>query len=83
MANGEIVLGMCVTHTPRVAFPEQAAPEFQALVAAMRRAGETLRKCAPDVIVLISAHWVTTFNVYVNAAVRHRGILTAIECPDL
>jgi 3,4-dihydroxyphenylacetate 2,3-dioxygenase len=82
-AAGEIVLGMCVTHTPRVAFPERAAPVFGEMIAAMRRAGETLRASDPDVAVLISAHWVTTFNVYVNAAERHRGILTAMECPDL
>ena len=32
---------------------------------------------------LISTHWVTSFNIYADAAPRHVGTLTAMECPDL
>lgn len=80
---GKIVLGMSVAHTPRIAYPEKADPVFQELIAAMRRAGETLRSTKPDVVVLASAHWVTSFNLYADSAPRHRGTLTAMECPDL
>lgn len=83
MSKGEVVLGLCVPHTPRIIAPESAAPVFQGMVAGLRHAAETLRAAAPDVIVLVSAHWVTTFNVYIDAAERHGGILTAMECPDL
>ena len=80
---GEIVLGMSVAHTPRIAYPEKAGPVFQDLIAAMRRAGETLRSIKPDAVVLASAHWVTSFNLYADSSARHRGTLTAMECPDL
>lgn len=80
---GEIILGMSVAHTPRIAFPEKAGTVFQELIAAMRRAGETLRSMKPDAVVLASAHWVTSFNLYADSAPRHRGTLTAMECPDL
>lgn len=83
MSKGDIALGLCVSHTPRVAFPEKAAPVFQDMIEAMRHAGRTLRDREPDVIVLISAHWVTTFNIYVDSSEWHRGILTAMECPDI
>lgn len=80
---GEIVLGMSVAHTPRIAYPEKAGPVFQELIGAMRRAGETLRATKPDAVVLASSHWVTSFNLYTDSSPRHRGTLTAMECPDL
>jgi len=80
---GEIVLGMSVAHTPRIAYPEKAGAVFQELIGAMRRAGETLRAVKPDAVVLVSSHWVTSFNLYVDSSPRHRGTLTAMECPDL
>jgi 3,4-dihydroxyphenylacetate 2,3-dioxygenase len=83
MDNGHIALGLCVSHTPRIASPENAGPAFQEMIAAMRRAGKVLHDHDPDVVVLISAHWVTTFNIYVDSSDWHRGILTAMECPDL
>ncbi len=80
---GEIILGMSVAHSPRIAHPEKAGPVFQELIAAMRRAGETLRAIKPDAAVIVSSHWVTSFNLYVDSSPRHRGTLTAMECPDL
>jgi len=83
MQHGRIVLGLCVPHTPRIVDPLGAGAVFQPMVAAMRRAGATLRAHGPDAVILISAHWATTFNPYVDVADRHRGTLTAMECPDL
>ncbi len=83
MAKGEIVVGICAAHSPRIAFPEKSGPVWQPLIAAMRRAADTLAERKPDVVVLVSAHWVTSFNIYVEASPRHKGVLTAMECPDL
>jgi len=80
---GEVILGMSAAHTPRIAYPDKAGPVFQELIAAMRRAGETLRAAKPDAVVLASAHWVTSFNLYADSSKRHKGTLTAMECPDL
>lgn len=80
---GEVIVGMSVAHTPRIAHPDKAAPVFKDLIDAMYRAGDGLRAIAPDVVVIVSAHWVTSFNLYVDANPRHCGSLTAMECPDL
>jgi 3,4-dihydroxyphenylacetate 2,3-dioxygenase len=80
---GEVILGMSVAHTPRIAHPDKAGPAFKDLIDAMYRAGDRLREIAPDALVIASAHWVTSFNLYVDANTRHRGTLTAMECPDL
>ena len=81
--RGRIVLGLCVPHTPRIADPASVAPAFQPMVDGMRRARETLQAHDPDAVILVSAHWATTFNPYVDVAEWHRGILTAMECPDI
>jgi 3,4-dihydroxyphenylacetate 2,3-dioxygenase len=83
MSAGRFVLGLCVPHTPRIVHPETAGAVFQPMIAAMRRAAATVREHRADAMVLISAHWATTFDPYVDAAERHRGVLTAMECPDL
>jgi 3,4-dihydroxyphenylacetate 2,3-dioxygenase len=81
--RGRIVLGLCVPHTPRIVDAAAAAPAFQPMVHAMQRARDTLLAHDPDAVILVSAHWATTFNPYVDVAEWHRGILTAMECPDL
>lgn len=83
MPHGKIVLGLCVPHTPRIVDPAGAGAVFQPMVAAMQRAAGTLRAHTPDAVILLSAHWATTFNPYVDVDDRHRGVLTAMECPDL
>lgn len=83
MPKGDLFFGLCAAHSPRIAFPEKAGPVWQDLIQAMRHASETLLDRKPDVAVLVSAHWVTSFNIYVEASARHKGILTAMECPDL
>jgi len=83
VAKGEIIVGVCAAHSPRIAFPEKSGAVWQPLIAAMRRAADTLAERKPDVVVLVSAHWVTSFNIYVEASPRHKGVLTAMECPDL
>jgi 3,4-dihydroxyphenylacetate 2,3-dioxygenase len=83
MAQGSISMGLAVAHTPRIAHPEKAGATWHPLMAAMREAGAALRENKPDAVVLASTHWVTSFNIYADAAPRHTGILTAQECPDL
>lgn len=83
MAKGEIVVGICAAHSPRIAFEEKAGAVWHPLIAAMHRAAATLEERKPEVVVLVSAHWVTSFNIYVESSARHKGVLTAMECPDL
>lgn len=76
-------LGMLAAHVPRICH-EEKAPDFQkALVEGMRQAAAAIREVQADVIVLMSCHFPATFHHYVNVAPRHKGVLTAVECPDL
>jgi len=60
------------------------APDFlQGVIAGLREMGTALRAFRPDLLVLQSAHWVTTFPWYATCQVRHRGVCVADEAPDL
>lgn len=80
---GAIVAAFVVAHTPRIRDPEAAGEVFRPIVQGMRAAAAEVQRLKPDVILIASCHWVTTFHPYVNAASRHRGILTSQEVPDL
>ena len=78
------VIGTAVTaHVPRMGI-EERAPEFQrGLIAGSKAMGEAIRGLKPDLLVLMSAHWVSTFNWYVTAQHPHKGVCIADEAPDL
>lgn len=78
-----IELGMLVPHTPRMCH-EERAPEFQKdLVRAMHEVAKVIENVNPHVVVLISCHWASSFHHFVDATPHHKGILTALECPEL
>ena len=83
MAEGRIVAHAITPHTPRMANPD-SAPEFlKGVMAGSLEMGETIRAQEPDLWVVHSAHWVTTFNWYVSHQSLHEGICVGEECPDL
>ncbi|MCL6632551.1 MAG: extradiol ring-cleavage dioxygenase [Alicyclobacillus herbarius] len=76
-------LAMISPHTPRICH-EDRIPEFQRpMVEAMRKTADIIEQVQADVMVLVSCHWMSSFEHYVDATARHKGILTAVECPDL
>lgn len=78
-----IELSMLVPHVPSICH-EENAPEFQKdMVSALKQVAKDIQKIKPDVIVLVSCHWPTTFCHYVDCTPVHKGILTAVEAPDL
>jgi len=78
-----ILLSMLVPHVPSITHEDQA-PEFQkAMVAGMKKMEKEIRELEPDGIVLISCHWPSTFFHYVDCTPVHKGLLTAMEAPDL
>jgi len=83
MADGRIVAHAITPHTPRMADPD-SAPDFLAgVMAGSRELGEAIRADEPDLWVIHSAHWVTTFNWYVTHQSVHEGLCVGEECPDL
>ncbi|GGG01170.1 extradiol ring-cleavage dioxygenase [Paenibacillus abyssi] len=78
-----VELGMLVAHVPRICHEDRVAEFQKPLTEAMYKASEVLHSVKPDVLVIISCHFMATFHHYVDATPRHKGILTAMECPDL
>lgn len=76
-------LAMITPHTPRICHKDKVADFQKPMVEAMNRAADIIEKMNPDVVVLVSCHWASSFIHYVDATPRHQGILTAVECPDI
>jgi 3,4-dihydroxyphenylacetate 2,3-dioxygenase len=80
--SGVIAAGI-VAHVPTLARPE-ITPDFQrTLVDGERALGAKLRALSPDLWVVISTHWVSTFNWFATCQAQHQGICVADEAPDL
>jgi 3,4-dihydroxyphenylacetate 2,3-dioxygenase len=81
--SGGIVMSGFASHTPRIGI-EANAPDFlRGVIAGEYAMGRAIRALEPDVIVLQSAHWVTTFTWYVTCQARHQGVCVSDELPDL
>ncbi|QQE77725.1 extradiol ring-cleavage dioxygenase [Alicyclobacillus sp. SO9] len=76
-------LAMISPHTPRICHKDKVAAFQQPLVDAMVKTADLIESLHPDVIVLVSCHWQSSFTHYVDATPRHKGVLTAVECPDI
>jgi 3,4-dihydroxyphenylacetate 2,3-dioxygenase len=78
-----IEFSMLAPHVPSMCH-EDLVPEFQKdMAASMKEIGKQQKEIKPDVIVLVSCHWPSTFFHYVDCTPIHKGILTAFEAPDL
>lgn len=76
-------MSMIVPHVPSICHEDQA-PDFQKnIIEAMKEVGKQIAEIKPDVIVLISCHWPSTFSHYVDVHPVHKGLLTAMEAPEL
>lgn len=80
--SGIIATGI-VAHVPTLSRAE-ITPDFQnTLVEGERRLGKRLRTLKPDLWVIVSTHWVSTFNWFATLQANHEGICVADEAPDL
>lgn len=78
-----IELSMIAPHVPSICHEDQV-PEFQqGIVAGLKEVSKEIAEIKPDVIVLVSCHWPTTFAHYVDCNAVHKGLLTAQEAPDI
>ncbi len=76
-------LSMLVPHVPRICFEDRAPPFQRTLIQGLNEASKELFHQDPEIVVIVSCHFPTTFHHYVNSAPRHAGLLTAVECPDM
>ncbi|WP_160718942.1 extradiol ring-cleavage dioxygenase [Bacillus sp. USDA818B3_A] len=78
-----IEFSLIVPHVPSMCHQDQV-PEFQQdMASGMKAVAEQIKEMKPDVMVLVSCHWPSTFFHYVDCTPVHKGILTAFEAPDL
>jgi 3,4-dihydroxyphenylacetate 2,3-dioxygenase len=78
-----VIASIVAPHTPRIGI-EANAPAFQrGLIDGERELGERLRGMRPDLFILQSSHWVSTFNWYATGHAVHEGICVADEAPDM
>ncbi|UOE56836.1 extradiol ring-cleavage dioxygenase [Bacillus sp. CMF12] len=78
-----IELSVLVPHVPSICHEDQVPDFQQPMVNAMKEVAKDIEQIKPDAIVLVSCHWPSTFFHYVDGTPIHKGILTAIEAPDL
>jgi 3,4-dihydroxyphenylacetate 2,3-dioxygenase len=79
-----VIAAAVVAHVPTLGRPE-ITPDFQqTLVAGEREMGTAVRRALrPDLWVLVSAHWVATFDWVVTCQSVHEGMCVADEAPNL
>ena len=78
-----IEFSMIAPHVPSMCHEEQV-PEFQQdMASGMKVVAQQIKEIKPDVMVLVSCHWPSTFFHYVDCTPVHKGILTAFDAPDL
>ncbi len=81
--HGGLIAVAVAPHAPRLGI-EERVPHFQrGLIDGMKQMGQALRSLHPDLLVVNSAHWVSTFNWYATLQDPHKGVCVADEAPDL
>ena len=78
-----IELSMLVPHAPSLCHEDQVPDFQQSIVAGFKEVAKEISQIKPDVIVLVSCHWPSTFAHYVDCNPVHKGFLTAQEAPDM
>ncbi len=78
-----ICQGIVVPHAPRLGRPE-IVPDFaRGLVDGLIEMGRDVIAAAPDVQIVCSTHYVSTFNWHASVVARHTGRCVAQEAPDM
>ncbi len=81
--HGGLIAVAVAPHAPRLGV-EERVPAFQrGLIDGLKQMGQVLRNLRPNLFVVNSAHWVSTFNWYATLQDPHRGVCVADEAPDL
>lgn len=82
MAGG-IICSNVVVHTPRMAIEENAPDFVRGFIGAEREMGAFLRAMKPDLFVIQSTHWVSSFLWFATCQAVHEGYCVADEAPDM
>ena len=79
-----VVATALVAHVPTLGRAENTPDYQQTLVQAERTMGAAIREALkPDVWVIVSTHWVSTFDWFATCQAKHEGLCVAQEAPNL
>ena len=78
-----IELSILAPHVPSLCHEDQVPDFQQPIVDGFKEVAKEISQIKPDVIVLVSCHWPSTFAHYVDCYPVHKGLLTAQEAPDM
>jgi 3,4-dihydroxyphenylacetate 2,3-dioxygenase len=81
--TGGIYRAVTVAHPPRMGIPERAPDFIKPLIQASLDLGKDILAEKPDVMIVQSTHYVSTFNWHATTQARHKGYCVAQEAPDL
>lgn len=82
--TGGVVAAALVAHVPTLGRAENTPDYQQTLVQAERTMGNALREALkPDLWVIVSTHWVSTFDWFATCQPQHKGLCVAQEAPNL
>jgi len=82
MAGG-IIRTVVAPHVPRIGIEAKAPPFLKGVIGGLHSMGREIRTAKPDLFVILSAHFVSTFNWQVTMQAEHKGMCVAEEAPDL
>ena len=71
---GKLLYSVITPHSPRMAVEATAPPFLKGVIEGSHELGRALRAAKPDLLIVHSTHWVCSFNWYVTAHERHRGL---------
>jgi len=81
--KGGLIAAGVAAHVPSLG-SDETIPDFQrGLVRGLTELGAAVRAMKPDVLVMESAHWVSTFNWFATLQNPHRGYCVATEALEL
>jgi 3,4-dihydroxyphenylacetate 2,3-dioxygenase len=82
--TGGVVATMLAAHVPTLGRSENTPDYQQTLVQAEQTLGSALRESIkPDLWVIVSTHWVSTFDWFATCQPLHEGLCVAQEAPNL
>ena len=85
MSNDQpgVIASVIASHTPRMAYEDKAWDFTLGLIEGLKEMGEELRALKPDLFVVNTTHWITTFDWVITAHDIHEGVCIAEEAPHL
>ena len=78
-----VIATVIASHTPRMAYEDKAWDFTLGLIDGLKELGASLRELNPDLIVVNTTHWITTFDWVITSHDHHKGICIAEEAPHL